>query len=198
MNGGPATRLPRSTGLATTILELPELPEGSTFASAVIDASHLGVDQDLALQRTRTKLTHELGREPDLVALLDREQVEWLLSETQPGMGPGTRMMIAVNFPKGDRMPTHKRFVVRVADHEAADPSWRVRHAAETIGIVYAYFTSDASSTPIRSQDGTFEVHAPSRSTLDTLRQMLVDHEGLTIISEDEVPGNGIIIERTE
>jgi hypothetical protein len=78
--------------------------------------------------------------------------------------------------------------------HEAADPEWRVRRAAERIGIVRAYFNSNAAGTPIRAAGGTFEVHAPSRTTLDALRQMLVQHEGLTIVSEGEAPGLGILI----
>ncbi|MEU4410721.1 hypothetical protein AB0F88_39975 [Streptosporangium sp. NPDC023963] len=92
--------------------------------------------------------------------------------------------------------PTHKVFTVAVAAHEADAPEWRVRHAADTIAVVYAYFTSDADGTPIRAADGTFEVHAPSRTTLDTLRQMLVDHEGFTIVSEDEAPGHGVLAAR--
>uniref|UniRef100_UPI003F4948D2 hypothetical protein n=1 Tax=Streptosporangium sp. CA-235898 TaxID=3240073 RepID=UPI003F4948D2 len=93
-------------------------------------------------------------------------------------------------------LPTHRVATVAVAEHEIADPTWRVRHPAETIGIVHAYFTSDATGAPLRAADGTYEVHAPSRSTLDTLRQMLVQHEGLTIVSEMEAPGHGILAAR--
>lgn len=88
---------------------------------------------------------------------------------------------------------THVRLIVKVAAHEASDPTWRVSHAAETISIVLAYFEHQ-DGTPIQGADGTFAVHAPSRTTLGTLRQMLVDHEGLTIVREDEVPGNGLIV----
>lgn len=91
-------------------------------------------------------------------------------------------------------MATHTMFTVLVADHEADDPSWRVRHAAETIKLAGAYFTSGADGTPVQADDGTFEVHAPLRSTLNTLRGMLTDHEGFVIVSESEVPGNGIIV----
>lgn len=88
---------------------------------------------------------------------------------------------------------THPRFTVRVAAHEANDPTWRIQHASETIEIVAAYFRRDDNGVPIRNADGTFEVHAPSRTTLPTLRQMLTDHEGLTIIGEGRAPGNGIL-----
>lgn len=93
-------------------------------------------------------------------------------------------------------MTTHTQFTVRLADHEAGDPNLtarRVRHAAETFEVVYAYFKFDAERRPIQAADGTFEVHAPSWTTLDTLRQMF-DHEGLTVVREDEVPGNGIVV----
>lgn len=91
---------------------------------------------------------------------------------------------------------THRRFRVRVADHEAGDPdrtTWRVEHAAETISLVLAYFTRDAGGRPVQAADGTFEVHATSRTTLGTLRSMLTDHEALTIVAEDDAPGTGII-----
>jgi hypothetical protein len=94
-------------------------------------------------------------------------------------------------------MTTHRRLVVRVADHEAADPAWRVQHADETISTtVLAYFERRSDGTPVQNPDGTFTVHAPSRDTLDTLRGILTGHEGMTIVSEDEAPGNGVITAR--
>ena len=93
-------------------------------------------------------------------------------------------------------MPTHIVLTVQVAKHERANPTWRVQHAAETIGIIYAYFTSDPDGTPVQAADGTFEVHAPSKTTLSTLREMLEQHEGLTIVREQQAPGNGILATR--
>lgn len=93
-------------------------------------------------------------------------------------------------------MATHTVLTVSVADHEANDPQWRVQHAAETIGIVAAYFTSGPDGTPVQADDGTFEVHAPSRTTLGTLRDMLEQHEGMTIVSEQEAPGTGVLATR--
>jgi hypothetical protein len=78
------------------------------------------------------------------------------------------------------------RFAVRLADHEAGNPtrtSWRLGHAAETYAVVLAFFTTDADQRPVRAEDGTFEVNAPSVSTLDTLRLMF-DHEGMTVVRE--------------
>lgn len=91
---------------------------------------------------------------------------------------------------------SHMVFTVQVAPHETENPAWRIGHAGETISLVYAYFMTDASGEPVRSNDGTFEVHAPSWSTLDTLRQMLEEHEGLTIVGEREEPGNGLVVIR--
>ncbi|MFG1857556.1 hypothetical protein ACGFJT_37380 [Actinomadura geliboluensis] len=91
---------------------------------------------------------------------------------------------------------THPLLRVRVAPHEADDPAWRIRHAGETIAIVLAYFETDQNGSPVQADDGTFAVHATSRTTLDTLRQMLTDHEGLTIVTEEQAPGNGIIVAR--
>ena len=91
--------------------------------------------------------------------------------------------------------PTHAVFTVRVADHEqgADRTAWRIRHATETFSLVFAWFTRDGSGSPVQADDGTFEVHAPSRTTLDTLRQMF-EHEALTIVTEDEVPGVGLLV----
>lgn len=95
-------------------------------------------------------------------------------------------------------MATHKVLTVAVAPHEAGDPGWRVRHANETIQtVVLAYFAADSKGEPIQAEDGTFEVHAVSWDTLDTLRTILTDHEGLRIVSEREAPGTGVIIAKS-
>lgn len=95
---------------------------------------------------------------------------------------------------------THRRLSVRVADHESGSASrtlWRIQHADDTIStVVLAYFERDADGTFAQDPDGTFIVHAPSGGTLDTLREILTQHEGMTIVSEDDAPGNGIIIEK--
>jgi len=88
--------------------------------------------------------------------------------------------------------PAHAVFAVRVADQDADRTAWRIRHAAETFSLVSAYFTRDDSGTPVQADDGTFEVHAPSRAALDTLRWMF-DCEELTVITESEAPGPGIL-----
>jgi hypothetical protein len=95
---------------------------------------------------------------------------------------------------------THVTFTVRVAEHEQGDPertAWRVRHAAGTFAIVGAWFATGEDGKPDQDAGGTFEIHAPSRTTLDTLRQMITDHEGMIIVSEDEAPGLGIIYRST-
>jgi hypothetical protein len=91
--------------------------------------------------------------------------------------------------------PTHTVFTVRTAPHEqsAQRAAWRVKHAAETITLVWAWFTCDILRTPIQAPDGTFEIHAPSRSTLDFLRELITEHEGMIIVAEDEAPGEGLI-----
>jgi hypothetical protein len=95
--------------------------------------------------------------------------------------------------------PTHRRFVVRVTHpHEQApaDRLWRVNHADETLRTVtLAYFTRGEGGQPA-CDGGKYEVHAPSRDTLDTTREILTKHEGLTIVSEDEAPGTGWLIRR--
>jgi hypothetical protein len=90
--------------------------------------------------------------------------------------------------------PTHMQFTVTVAEHETADPAWRLRHAADTFALAAAYFESD-DGQPVRDAEGAFKVHALSWDTLGALRDMFA-HEGLTVVREDEVPGNGIIVER--
>jgi hypothetical protein len=91
-------------------------------------------------------------------------------------------------------MTSHARFTVRTASHEQdpARTAWRIQHAAGTIGVVAAYFTRDEAGEPVQADNGTFEIHAPSRTTLGTLRQMITEHEGLTLVTEDEAPGHGI------
>lgn len=89
-------------------------------------------------------------------------------------------------------------FTVRVADHETepARTSWRIKHAADTISIVHAYFGCDLDGRPIQADDGSFEVHWPgprASSVIDTLRAML-GHEGLIIVREEDAPGNGLIV----
>lgn len=95
---------------------------------------------------------------------------------------------------------THPRLRVKVAEHEAGDPAataWRIRHANETIqAVTLAYFGPGGGADPAQADDGTFEVHAVSRDTLPTLRQILTEHEGLTIVAEDEAPGDGIVVNR--
>lgn len=86
-------------GLATTLQDIPEIPEGSHYASAVVDARSQHTGRDAVLERVRRKLTFKLGQEPAVVALFDREQAEWLLGAAQPRMGPDDRMMIAVALP---------------------------------------------------------------------------------------------------
>ena len=95
---------------------------------------------------------------------------------------------------------THTVFTVRVADHEQEPEreAWRIRHAAGTFAVVCAWFATSADGQPDRDSEGTFEVHAPSRTTLSTLRQMITDREGMTILSEDEAPGLGIIYRHTK
>jgi len=90
-------------------------------------------------------------------------------------------------------MYTHMCFTVKVAPHERTpeETAWRIRHAAETLGIVGAYFRYE-DGVPFQAEDGTFELHAPSSRTLYAIPQML-EHEGLEIVEQEEVPGTGII-----
>ena len=87
---------------------------------------------------------------------------------------------------------THPCFTVRVADHEADTPreQWRLQHAGDTFAVIHAYFRLGEDGQPVRSGDGSYEVHTPLRGSLDTLRQM-VTHEGMTVAAETEADGDG-------
>lgn len=87
-------------------------------------------------------------------------------------------------------MNTHIRFTVRLADHETANPAWRLQHAAETFTIAGAYFERGPDSRPVPGDDGTFRVHAISRGTVDIVTGMF-GHEGMTVVSWEEIPGDG-------
>ena len=50
------------------------------------------------LDYIRERLVRQLGEEPAAVLLINREQAEWLFSESLPSMGPDDRMMIAVTL----------------------------------------------------------------------------------------------------
>jgi hypothetical protein len=82
---------------------------------------------------------------------------------------------------------THAVFTLAVAPHEREPDraAWRVRHAAETFAIVRAWFDE-------ASESGNYRLHATSRDTLDMLRQMIIEHEGMTIVSETIEDGDGI------
>ncbi len=82
--------------------------------------------------------------------------------------------------------PSHAVFTLAVAPHEQASPYWRLRHAAETFSVVCAWFEEGAPSA------GPYRLHAPSRTTLDTLRTMITEHEGMVIVSETNEAGLGI------
>jgi hypothetical protein len=91
---------------------------------------------------------------------------------------------------------THRVFFVRVAEHEAGDPArtaWRARHADATVAVAGAYFLGDIDGEPDQAPDGTFEVHAVASSLIGTVREMLTGHEGMTIVSEEDAPGNGLL-----
>lgn len=90
--------MPDQTEIVTSLADLPELPSSSRYVAAVIDGYALHSGRELVLAEVRRKLTRELGCEPAVVALLDREQAEWVLSEAQPDVPEGGRLMIAVAF----------------------------------------------------------------------------------------------------
>ena len=82
----------------------------------------------------------------------------------------------------------HTVFTVRLAAHET-DPeraAWRLRHAGETFSLIYAWLAEAPNP------DGTYDIHAPSRETLATARQM-IGHEGMELISERQGEGCGIL-----
>lgn len=96
--------------------------------------------------------------------------------------------------------PSHTVLTVRPADHEAGDPAreaWRAKHADETLSTAGAYFeVYEDDRTPARSPDGTYRVHVVAPSNLGIARRMLTEHEGMTIVSEDQEPGLGILVTR--
>lgn len=96
-----------------------------------------------------------------------------------------------LNIPEGE----HAVFTVRPAPHEQdRDRSaWRARHAAETVGFLYAWFETAGTSAPLVTSAGTYRVHVPAPGTVDRVREMLADHEGMTIVSEASEPGAGLI-----
>lgn len=76
-----------------------------------------------------------------------------------------------------------RTFFVRVPDGQ--DAAWRVKHADETVNVAGGVFLGGPGS--IRpAPDGTYEVRALADSTVDIVRQMLTDHEGLIIEREAE------------
>ncbi|MCW2940507.1 MAG: hypothetical protein JWN00_3492 [Actinomycetia bacterium] len=93
--------MPEVMRIVTAFADLPEIPRGSRYAAIVIDGFALHDQRELVLAKVRRKLTLELGCEPAVVALLDREQAEWVLSEAQPDLPEGGRLMIAVAFHGG-------------------------------------------------------------------------------------------------
>jgi len=81
----------------------------------------------------------------------------------------------------------HTVFTVRLAADET-DPervAWRLRHAAGTFSLICAWLAEAPNP------DGTYDVHAPSRETLATARQM-IGHEGMELISECQGKGYGV------
>ena len=91
----------------------------------------------------------------------------------------------------------HTVLVVRIendAELPEATRDWCIRHAAETLGIVKAWFDYGPSNPTValRSEEGTYKVHAPSATTLETLKTQLLPHEGLVIVSEEMEDGVGI------
>jgi hypothetical protein len=92
-------------------------------------------------------------------------------------------------------MSTHMKLTVEVSPHERDDAMWRIKRASETIIVAGAYFVRYTDETPVQQNDGTFEIHAPYWSTLDTLRLMLAC-DGLTIVREEEAPGDGLVSPR--
>lgn len=90
---------------------------------------------------------------------------------------------------------THTVFMLAVAEHEQ-DPqsaAWRAKHAADTFGhMTGAWFTAGDDGKPLRAEDGTYELHAPLQA--DTVRDLLIPHEGMRIVREFQAPGLGLIV----
>ena len=83
---------------------------------------------------------------------------------------------------------THTVFTVRLAAHET-DPdrvAWRLRHAGETFSLICAWLAEAPNP------DGTYDIHAPSRETLTTARQM-IGHEEMELISERQGESYGVL-----
>jgi hypothetical protein len=80
-------------------------------------------------------------------------------------------------------------FYVLPGPADAANPAWRIRHADETVHAMGAFFIAPHGE-PVPGADGTYEVRAPAPSSLDMVRQMLTEHEGLIIAREAPLTGN--------
>jgi hypothetical protein len=80
-------------------------------------------------------------------------------------------------------------FYVLPGPADAANPAWRIRHADETVHAMSAFFIAPHGE-PVPGADGTYEVRAPAPSSVDMVRQMLTEHEGLIIAREAPLTGN--------
>lgn len=78
-------------------------------------------------------------------------------------------------------------FYVIPAPHEASSPertAWRMRHADATVNIAGAFFKAPHGE-PVPEPDGTYEVRLLAPSNKAVVREMLTEHEGLTIVREE-------------